>query len=454
VRRSPYRSLALRPNEMKLLVIGSGAREHAICWKLRQSSSVENVWCAPGNAGIARDAECVPLDLKDVRAAADLALKLGADLTIVGPEVPLVLGINDEFSRRGLAILGPSMEAAQLEGSKVFAKKFMQRHGIPTASVYGIFDSHAQAIHGLGHGLGTVTWPLVIKADGLCAGKGVLVTREREEASRFIQRLMDSNEFGDAGRRILVEEALAGTELSYIVLTDGKNFIPMAPARDHKRLSDGDKGPNTGGMGAYSTDDILPADVEADILDRIVRPTLAGLAEEKIPYCGFLYFGLMLTPEGPKVLEYNCRLGDPETETTVMRADFDFAQAFTSAVRGTLDTFRPRWFPGASTCVVIASEGYPGNPIIDREISSLEAAAGVEGSVVFHAATRKEGDSFYTTGGRVLVVSARGESLDEARRTAYRAVEKIYIPGSHYRRDIGAAGKATGKAAIGFRYRG
>jgi len=430
---------------MKILVIGSGAREHAIVWKLRQSQSVEKVWCAPGNGGIGNDAECMPLDLKDVSAAADLASRLGADLTIVGPELPLVLGITDEFRRRGLGILGPSKEAAQLEGSKVFAKRFMQRHGIPTAGEYGICDSLAKARDALL----SISWPLVIKADGLCAGKGVLVTSAPEEAGEFIDRLMASDEFGDAGKRVLLEEALAGTELSYIGLTDGKNFIPMAPARDHKRVFDGDKGPNTGGMGAYSTDDILPADLESKILDRIVRPTLAGLEQERIPYCGFLYFGLMLTPDGPKVLEYNCRLGDPETEAILPRADFDFAKACMDAVRGALGAFKPRWFAGASACVVIASEGYPGNPIVNKEIGGLKDAAGVEGSVVFHAATRRQGDAFYTTRGRVLVVSARGENLDEARRTAYRAVGNVRIAGAHYRRDIGPSGTAKGQAAVG-----
>lgn len=431
----------LTANEMKILVIGSGAREHAVVWKLRQSPLVEKVWCAPGNGGIANDAECVPLDLKDVAAAADLASRLGTALTIVGPELPLVLGITDEFRRRGLGILGPSKEAAQLEGSKVFAKQFMERHRIPTAAVYGICDSHAKAREALR----AVSWPLVIKADGLCAGKGVLVTTAPEEASQFIDRLMDSDEFGDAGKRILLEEALPGTELSYIVLMDGKDFIPMAPARDHKRVFDGDKGPNTGGMGAYSTEHILPADLESKILDSIVRPTLAGLDEDRIPYCGFLYFGLMLTPEGPKVLEYNCRLGDPETEAILLRADFDFARACMDTVHGGLGAFRPTWFRGASACVVIASEGYPGNAIVNKEIGGLKAAAGVEGSVVFHAATRRQGDAFYTSGGRVLVVSARGENLEEARRIAYSAVDCIRIAGAHYRHDIGPGAQQKAK---------
>jgi phosphoribosylamine---glycine ligase len=430
---------------MKILVIGSGAREHAIVWKLQQSSLVEHVWCAPGNSGIARSGECLPLDLKDVKSAADLAARLGADLTVVGPELPLVLGIADEFTRRGLKILAPSKIAAQLEGSKVFAKQFMERHGIPTAAVYGICDSYAQAQKTLE----SIAPSVVIKADGLCAGKGVLVTSSPEEARDFTERLMASDEFGDAGKRVLLEETLSGTELSYIVLTDGKDFISMAPARDHKRAFDGDRGPNTGGMGAYSTDDILSPSLEEKILEKVVRSTLEGLRADGTLYCGFLYFGLMLTPEGPKVLEYNCRLGDPETEAILLRADFDLARACMDAATGDLGTFRAKWFPGASACVVLASEGYPGHPVINKQIHGLEEAAQVEGSVVFHAATRQQDNIHYTTGGRVLVVSARGKDLAEACRTAYNAIGKINIDGAHYRHDIGRTGSAKSQVALG-----
>ena len=429
---------------MKILVIGSGGREHAIVWKLRQSPAIQGLWCAPGNGGIANDAECIPLDLKDVRAAADLATHLGADLTIAGPELPLVLGIADEFAARGLALLGPGRQAAQLEGSKVFAKEFMQRHGIPTAAVLGICDSPSSALAALDSAKG----PVVIKADGLCAGKGVLVTSTRGEARAFVERLMGTPEFGDAGKRVLIEEALAGQELSYIILTDGENFIPMAPARDHKRAFDGDLGPNTGGMGAYSTGDILRPELEDKILETIVRPTLAGLQKEKIPYRGFLYFGLMLTSDGPKVLEYNCRLGDPETEAVLLRADFDFAEACAAAPRGALEGFRAKWLPGASICVVMASEGYPANPATGRRISGLADAAKVQGSVVIHAGTRREGADYYTTGGRVLVVSAQGESLAAASRIAYDAISKIKIDGAFYRHDIGPVAQTRGAAFV------
>jgi phosphoribosylamine---glycine ligase len=454
----PYRSWfpAFIRNDlhaMKILVIGGGGREHALAWKLKQSASVEQVWCAPGNDGIAQDVECVPLDLKDVRAAADLAATLGADLTVVGPELPLVLGIADEFAARALPLLGPTKAAAQLEGSKIFAKRFLERHGIPTALMYCVVTDAAEARAGVA----AAKWPLVIKADGLCAGKGVLVTSVEAEATAFVDRLLDGNEFGDAGKSVLLEEGLAGEELSYIILTDGKDFIPMAPARDHKRAYDNDQGPNTGGMGAYSTDSILPAALETEIVGKIVRPTLDGLRADAIPYRGFLYFGLMLTPQGPKVLEYNCRLGDPETEAVLPRADFDLGQACQRAANGTLKGFDANWSRDASVCVVIASQGYPGNPKTGVEIRGLDEAARVPGAVVFHAGTRKRGATFQTAGGRVLIVSARGASLAGACNTAYAAAGKIKIDGAFYRKDIARraletdlnGGHVVGRSAAG-----
>jgi phosphoribosylamine--glycine ligase len=428
---------------VKILVIGGGGREHAIVWKLARSAAVEKVWCAPGNGGIANDAECVALDLRDVKAAAELASKLATDLTIVGPELPLVLGIADEFAKRGLALLGPGAKAAQLEGSKIFAKKFMERHGIPTAGVYGICQSAADAHQALK----SATWPVVVKADGLCAGKGVLVAPSAAEARAFIERLMDTREFGQAGTRVLLEEGLAGDELSYIVLTDGNDFIRMAPARDHKRALDGDKGPNTGGMGAYSIDGILPAALEKQIMETIVRPTLDGLKADRTPYRGFLYFGLMLTADGPKVLEYNCRLGDPETEAVLLRADFDLAEACLQTVRGRLGGFDAKWSAGASVCVVIASKGYPGDPQTGIAIEGLEDAAKVRGAVLFHAGTRRDGRACYTNGGRVLVVSAMSEDLAGARGIAYEAAGRIRIAGAHYRKDIGGT-KAAKRRAV------
>src|SRR5580693_4009328 len=413
--------LFLRTPIMKILIIGGGGREHAIAWKLRQSASVEKIWCAPGNGGISRDAECVPLNVGNVEAAADLATKLGADLTIVGP----------------------AKMAAQLEGSKIFAKQFMTRNGIPTAGVHGAFESARAACAKLK----SVAWPLVVKADGLCAGKGVLVTSAPSDAQEFIERLMNGDEFGDAGKRVLLEEAIAGKELSYIILTDGTNFIPLAPTRDHKRAFDNDEGPNTGGMGTYSTDGMLTRELERQILEEIVRPTLAGLRKEEMEYRGFIFFGLMLTQDGPKVLEYNCRLGDPETQAILLRADFDFAAACMDAARGRLDGSSAKWARGASVCVVMASEGYPSSPVLGTPIIGLEDAEAVSHVAVFHAGTRRDGDHYYTSGGRILGVTAVGNSLAEARRIAYDAASRIDIPGAHYRKDIGLSESNQAKVA-------
>jgi phosphoribosylamine--glycine ligase len=418
---------------MKILLIGSGGREHAIAWKLRQSARVETIWCAPGNGGISRDAECVALNVGDVRAAADLATKLGADLTIVGPEYPLVQGIADEFKQRGLAILGPPKIAAQLEGSKIFAKEFMTRNRIPTAGVYGSFNSAREACAKLD----SVAWPVVVKADGLCAGKGVLVTSSKSEAKEFIERLTKGDEFGDAGKRVLVEEGLEGKELSYILLTDGTTFVSLAPTRDHKRAFDNDEGPNTGGMGTYSADGMLTRELEEQILEKIVQPTLTGLRKEGMEYRGFIFFGLMLTKDGPKVLEYNCRLGDPETQAILLRADFDFAAACMNAARGKLDGSGAKWARGASVCVVMASEGYPSSPVLGKPIMGLEEAEKVPHVAVFHAGTRRDGDNYYTSGGRILGVAAVGESVEAAHEAAYDAVSRIQISGAHYRKDIG-----------------
>jgi phosphoribosylamine--glycine ligase len=435
--------LFLQTYIMKILIIGGGGREHAIAWKLRQSARVEKIWCAPGNGGISREAECVPLNVGDVKTAADLAVKLGANLTIVGPELPLVQGIADEFKQRGLAILGPPKIAAQLEGSKIFAKEFMTRHGIPTAGVYGAFESARDACAKLD----SVSWPVVVKADGLCAGKGVLVTSSATEAKEFIVRLMEGGEFGDAGKRVLLEEGLAGKELSYIILTDGTNFISLAPVRDHKRAFDNDEGPNTGGMGTYSMDGMLTPELGEQIVANIVRPTLAALRKEKMEYRGFIFFGLMLTKDGPKVLEYNCRLGDPETQAILLRADFDLAAACMDAALGRLDGSIAEWKRGASVCVVMASEGYPSSPVLGKPIGGLEDAEKVPQAAVFHAGTRREGDDYYTSGGRILGIAAIGDSLAEAHRAAYDAARKITISGAHYRKDIGMADVNSAKLA-------
>lgn len=424
---------------MKILVIGGGGREHALAWRLRRSASVETVWCAPGNGGIAQDAECIPANLGDPLELAMLAARLGADLTVVGPEQPLVLGVADEFWRRGLRLVGPSRECAQLEGSKIFAKQFLERHAIPTARMLAVCESAEEAYRALE----SARWPLVMKADGLCAGKGVLVTGSLNEARAFVESVMEKRTLGEGGGRMLFEEALQGQELSLIVLADGEHFVPLVPARDHKRALDYDQGPNTGGMGAYSIDTLISRELERQILDTIVRPTFEGLTADDMTYRGFLYFGLMLTPEGPKVLEFNCRLGDPETQAIVARMDFDLAEALAATTEGALDRVRFSWKPGASLCVVMVSGGYPGSYQAGKKIDGLEEAAKVTNAVVFHAATEQRGDAYYTCSGRVLGVTACGATLEAARSAAYQAAGKIHFDGAHYRSDIGMAYKAS-----------
>lgn len=428
---------------MKILVIGSGGREHALIWKLRQCSSVSKLWCAPGNGGIARDAECLPADPGNGAELVMLAERLGADLTVFGPELPLVLGTADEFARKGLCALGPGKQGAQLEGSKLFAKRFLERHAIPTAAAYGVYDSADDARRGLGK----VRWPAVLKADGLCGGKGVLVAPSENEAGAFVDRLMVRREFGEGGARLLVEEALDGEELSYIVLCDGRNFIPLVPTRDHKRAFDGNRGPNTGGMGAYSTDGMIPAELNRRIVETIVRPTLDGLAADGVHYRGFLYFGLMLTSSGPKVLEFNCRLGDPEAQAIVPRIDFDFAAALRAAAEGNFDQLEAKWKPGASLCVVMASGGYPGKHEIGKQIDGLQQAGEIPGVVVFHAGTRRDGNKYYTCSGRVFGVSASAPTLPAAREAAYLAVRKIRFSGAHFRTDIAQQAAEATQAA-------
>jgi phosphoribosylamine---glycine ligase len=417
---------------MKMLVIGGGGREHALAWKLRQSAGLEKLWCAPGNGGIEQAGECIPANTANVAELADLAARLGADLTVVGPEQPLVLGIADEFARRGLRLLGPSRQSAQLEGSKIFAKQFLERHNIPTARIYGLCESSAEA-HKI---VDSTSGPVVLKADGLCAGKGVLVTESADEAHSFVARAMERHDFGEGGDRLLIEEALPGRELSYIILCDSQHFVPLVPTRDHKRAFDADQGPNTGGMGAYSADGIIPSELEQRILQTIVRPTFRGLAEEGHIYRGFLYFGLMLTTAGPKVLEFNCRLGDPETQPIVARVDFDLAEALMAAAEGQLHRVQISWKAGASICVVMASGGYPGKFETGFEITGLEEAEAIQGVVLFHAGTRRQGKTYYTCSGRVLGVTATGPTLDSARAAAYQAVKRIRFQGAHYRTDI------------------
>ena len=419
---------------MKILVLGGGGREHALVWKLNQSPRVEKIWCAPGNGGIAAEAECVAIEAGDVGAIVALAEKIQPDLTIVGPELPLVNGLTDAFRQRNWAIIGPSQQAAQLEGSKVFSKEFLKRHGIPTAKMHGTYDSPAAVYSALS----SVAWPVVIKADGLCAGKGVFLAPDFAAAKDFVERVMEKNELGPGGRRILLEETLEGEELSFIILTDGRRYAPLVPTRDHKRVFDGNQGPNTGGMGAYSTDELLPEDLRETIRSTIVEPTLQGLAADGIRYQGFLYIGLMLTNSGPKVLEFNCRLGDPETQAILARLDFDLADILNDVSKEHLDPSKLRWKPGASACVVLTSGGYPGKFENDRKIDGLTAAGKISGVKILHAGTKLGGDGLVTNGGRVLGVAAAATSLKVALASVYEAVSRIHFEGMHYRKDIGA----------------
>ena len=417
---------------MHVLVIGGGGREHALAWKLKQSPRVRKLTCAPGNAGMAALGDCVAVNVNDPAAIAALAEKLKADLTVIGPEAPLVAGVADEFARRGLAMVGPAKAAARLEGSKVFAKQFLERHGIPTA-VFTVCADHGDAYSALC----AVEWPVVIKADGLAGGKGVRIAESPDDATAIVEAFMERMELGPAGERIVLEEYLEGEELSFIVLTDGKSYVPLAPTRDHKRAFDDDRGPNTGGMGAYSEDGIADAALRARIEKEIVEPTLRGLEADGRPYQGFLYFGLMLTSDGPKVLEFNCRMGDPECQPLMARLESDLADVLEKVATGKLSGAELRWSPGASLCVVLASGGYPGNYETGKAITGIEAAEKIEGVSVFHAGTKRVDGKLVTSGGRVLGVTARGADLRSASERAYEAVEKIRFEGMHFRRDIG-----------------
>ncbi len=427
---------------MHVLVIGGGGREHALAWKLSQSPRVKKLTCAPGNAGIAALAECVAVDVNDTAAIAGLAERIKADLTVVGPEAPLVAGVADELVKRGLKIVGPSKAAAELEGSKVFAKQFMQRHGIPTSG-FTVCADHGDAYSALC----AVEWPVVIKADGLAGGKGVRIAETPDDATAIVEAFMEKRELGAAGDTILLEEYLEGEELSFIILTDGKNYVPFAPTRDHKRVFDDDRGPNTGGMGAYSEDGIVDAELGARIEKEIVEPTLRGLEADGRPYLGFLYFGLMLTSEGPKVLEFNCRMGDPECQPLMVLLESGLAEALEKVATGNLRDTELCWSAGASLCVVLASSGYPGNYATGKAITGIEEAEKLEAVTVFHAGTRRADGRLVTSGGRVLGVTARGADLRAASEKAYAAVEKIRFDGMHYRRDIGRKALKEAKEA-------
>jgi phosphoribosylamine--glycine ligase len=420
---------------MRLLIVGNGGREHALAWKLSQSEAVGEIFVAPGNAGLARLGSVVPIHQTDVVELADFAVSLRVDFTVVGPELPLTLGIVDEFSKRGLRIFGPSRSAAEIEGSKVFAKRLMERHGIPTPP-FQVVGSRSEAEAVLDGG--QLGWPAVIKADGLASGKGVVVAATREEADEALVRMFDQRTFGQAAEQVVLEKCLVGTEVSFHVLTDGEAVVPLASAQDYKRLADGGAGPNTGGMGTVSPTPRLTKDLQALILRDAVLPTLKGMREEGRPFRGVLYVGLMLTDDGPQVLEYNCRFGDPETQVLLTRLEGDLLPLLQAAADGHLRDAKPRWARHASCCVVMAAKGYPGKPDTGHPIAGLEEAEEVEGVTVFHAATKAQEGAVVTTGGRVLGVTATSPSLATARERAYEAVSRIRFEGSQHRTDIGA----------------
>ncbi len=416
---------------MKVLIVGSGGREHAIAWKVAQSPKVKKVYAIPGNPGMAKVGECVDIKPAEIEKLADFAEREGIDLTIVGPEAPLVAGIVNEFEKRGLRIFGPSKEAARLEGSKAFSKEMMKRFNVPTAE-FEVFEDPEKAkeyIRKKGA-------PIVVKADGLAAGKGVVVAKTVEEALEAIEKIMVKRVFGDAGKKVVIEECLVGEEASYLVVTDGRNFIPLATSQDHKAVFDGDRGPNTGGMGAYSPAPVLSPEMEKEVQDRVIKPILKGMEEIGTPFKGILYAGLMITEEGPKVLEFNVRFGDPEAQVLMRRLETDLIEVCESVVEGKLIE-KLDWKPETAICVVLASKGYPGSYEKGKEITGIEEAEKVETVVVFHAGTAVKNGKLVTNGGRVLNVTALGKDIVEARERAYRAIEKIHFEGMHYRKDIG-----------------
>jgi phosphoribosylamine--glycine ligase len=418
---------------MKVLVLGSGGREHALVWKLRQSPRISKLYCAPGNGGIADDAECLPADLKSLDAITALAERLQPDLTVVGPELPLTLGVVDEFIRRGWRVFGPTQAAARLESSKSFAKQFLQRHHIPTAH-FAICDSIEQVRSALSH----FHTPVVVKADGLAAGKGVVIAKSKEEGASIAAEMLSGRMLGDAGARVVLEECLKGDELSFLVFSDGERVAPLVAAQDHKRVGDGDTGPNTGGMGAYSTADLVDDRMRDWLVNHIARPVVKGMKAEGAEFKGVLYCGLMMTARGPMVLEFNCRFGDPETQPILMRLESDLLEAIEASIEGRVSEGDFRWSRDAAVCVVMASGGYPGTFEQGKRIDGIEEAGALEGVKVFHAGTSTRDGVYYTAGGRVLGVTARALDLDAAVDRAYEACAKIRFAGAHYRKDIAA----------------
>lgn len=418
---------------MKVMIVGGGGREHALAWKIAQSPKVKRLYAAPGNVGMEQIAKCIGISPSDPQKLANFAEEKDVDLTLVGPELPLSLGIVDLFAKRGLRIFGPSQRAARIESSKGFAKEFMRRWNIPTAP-FMLFTDPEEAIDYLKG----KEFPLVIKADGLAAGKGSIVARSLEEALAAIKAIMVKKIFGRSGKKVVIENYLRGEEATILVISDGKSFIPLPPAKDYKPIYNGDRGPNTGGMGSYAPAQAIDEDLMERIKRQILQPTIKGLSQEGIKYKGVLYVGLMLTPEGPQVMEYNCRFGDPETQALIPLLRTDLVEIAEWVIEERLKGKRIEWEKGASVCVVLASEGYPGKYKKGAVISGTEGVT--KNILLFHAGTAKRGDKLLTNGGRVLGVTAKGKDLKEARENAYKGVKAISFPGMQFRGDIALEG--------------
>ena len=417
---------------MKVLIVGSGGREHVLCWKIKQSKRVKKLYCAPGNGGISQIADCVDISAENVGKLLEFAKKNKIDLTIVGPEAPLVLGIVDAFEKAGLTIFGPNQYAAQLEGSKVFAKEFLQRRNIPTAS-FQVFDDPEEALSYLSKAL----LPVVVKADGLAAGKGVFVCHKQKEAQEAVGLIMKDKIFRDAGKRIVIEDCLSGEEVSILAIADGENYLMLESSQDHKRIFDDDLGPNTGGMGAYSPAPVVNYDLLKKIETRVIEPTIRGMKREGHPFKGVLYAGLMITSDGPMVLEYNVRFGDPETQAVLPRLQNDLLDVMLAACEGELNKVKLKWDERNCVCVVLTSGGYPNKYDTGKEIIGLEKAQKLKDVLIFHAGTTKKDDKLLTCAGRVLGVVGLGDGVESAIKKAYGAVEQITFDHCFFRRDIG-----------------
>lgn len=423
--------MVLHRRTMKVLVVGSGGREHALVWKISQSPRVGKIYCAPGSDAIGEIAGCVPILAEQIDRLVDFAVKEEIDLTVVGPELPLTLGIVDLFEGRGLRIFGPNKAAARLEGSKAFAKEILSAHNIPTAS-FATFTDAALAKRYLAE----QKPPYVIKADGLAGGKGVIISSKIDETQSFVDAILTNKVFGDAGNKLVIEEFLNGEEASYMVLTDGEHILALASSQDHKRVLDNDQGPNTGGMGAYSPAPIVSPQIHDRVLGEILEPLLSGLKKRGIRYRGVIYVGLMITRSGPKVLEFNARFGDPECQPVLMRLKSDIIPLLQATIDGTLEKLKPEWYDDAAVCVVLATKGYPGSYDKGKVIHGLDKLANWNSGFVFHSGTAKEKRRWVTAGGRVLGVTARGQDIPDATKEAYRAVGLISWDGMHYRKDI------------------